>query len=88
MTTRLYIGNLPFTATSQDILDFFGPSARNVKLCTDRETGRPRGFGFIDYDGDLNEVLSSFDGADFGGRSLRVREADAKPQRRDERSSR
>jgi RNA recognition motif-containing protein len=81
MSARLYVGNLPFSATKEDILELFGPAARNVKLCTDRETGRPRGFGFVDYEGDLNEVLANFDGADFGGRTLRVREADAKPPR-------
>ena len=64
---KLYVGNLPFSATEDDIRQAFSQygSVSSVALINDRDTGQPRGFGFVEME----------DGADFGGRNLRVNEA-------------
>ncbi len=75
---KLYLGNLPFTATEDEVremLGAFGP-VHSVALPTDRDTGRPRGFGFAEMDDDgATKAIAGLDGTDFGGRSLRVNEA-------------
>jgi RNA recognition motif-containing protein len=72
---KLYIGNLPYRATETEIRELFetvGP-VEAVTLVTDRATGRPRGFRFVEMEGSIAEtVVGSFDGKDFGGRNLRV----------------
>lgn len=88
MTKSIYVGNLPFTATDSEVREVFAAHGNvvNVSLPTDRETGRPRGFGFVEMDdADADKAISALDGADFGGRSLRVNEArsrDDRPPRR------
>ena len=88
MTKSIYVGNLPFTADDGEVRDFFAAHGNvlNVSLPTDRETGRPRGFAFVEMeDADAEKAISALDGADFGGRSLRVNEArsrDDRPPRR------
>ncbi|MEE8336926.1 MAG: RNA-binding protein [Dehalococcoidia bacterium] len=88
MTKSIYVGNLPFTATDSEVREIFAAHGNvvNVSLPTDRETGRPRGFGFVEMDdADADKAISALDGADFGGRSLRVNEArsrDDRPPRR------
>ena len=80
---KLYIGNLPFTATEDELKDLFGQhgTVHSVALINDRETGRPRGFGFIEVeDGDLQGMISALDGKEMGGRALRVNEAQDKPR--------
>ena len=75
---KLYIGNLPFTATEDEIKELFGAhgTVHSVALINDRETGRPRGFGFIEMeDEEAGAAISALEGTDFGGRSLRVNEA-------------
>lgn len=83
--TTLYMGNLSYTATEAELrsfVEFAGLGVSRVKICTDRETGKSRGFGFVDVDGDdVQAALSALDGQDFAGRELRVREAEQKPQR-------
>jgi RNA recognition motif-containing protein len=80
MGTRLYVGNLPFSADEQQLRDLFAQNGRTVtevKLITDRETGRPRGFGFVEMassqDGD--GAIRDLNGMEFGGRALTVNEA-------------
>ena len=88
MTKSIYVGNLPCTATDSEVREVFAAHGNvvNVSLPTDRETGRPRGFGFVEMDdADADKAISALDGADFGGRSLRVNEArsrDDRPPRR------
>jgi RNA recognition motif-containing protein len=80
MGTRLYVGNLPFTTDEGQIRDLFAGSGRTVtevKLVTDRDTGRPRGFGFVEMGSreDADGAIRDLNGHDFGGRALTVNEA-------------
>ncbi len=78
---KLYIGNLPFSATDEEINELFGKhgTVHSVALITDRETGRPRGFGFIEMDDDAAEAaMSALNGYEMDGRALRVNEAEDK----------
>jgi RNA recognition motif-containing protein len=80
---KLYIGNLPFTATEDELKEVFGAhgTVHSVALINDRETGRPRGFGFIEMDdADIPGVIQALDGKEMGGRALRVNEAEDKPR--------
>ena len=75
MAKTIYVGNLPFSATEDEVRDLFSQhgTVQSVKLITDRETGRPRGFGFVEMeDADADKAISALDGADMGGRNLRV----------------
>ena len=85
MTERIYIGNLPFSSTEDDVRDLF-QSYGEVLSCalpTDRETGRPRGFGFIEMSNeDAAKAIDALDGQDFSGRQLRVNEAREREDRR------
>jgi RNA recognition motif-containing protein len=76
MTQKLYVGNLPFSATEDTIRDLFSQygTVHSVRLISDRDTGRPRGFGFVEMDG-AQEAIQALNGQDFGGRALRVNEA-------------
>ena len=76
MAQKLYVGNLPFKATESEVEELFGQYGKvlSVKLITDRETGRLRGFGFVEME-DASEAMSALDGHDLGGRNLRVNEA-------------
>ena len=80
MGSRLYVGNLPFTADDSQIRDLFSQGGRTVtevKLVTDRDTGRPRGFGFVEMGSseDADGAIRDLNGRDFGGRALTVNEA-------------
>ncbi len=80
---KLYIGNLPFTATEDELRQLFGQhgTVHSVALINDRETGRPRGFGFIEMDDDaISGVIQALDGKELGGRALRVNQAEDKPR--------
>ncbi len=81
---KIYVGNLPFTATEDDIRQLFGQhgEVNSVALIMDRETGRPRGFGFIEMDDSAaTAAISALDGHEMDGRNLRVNEAqDRKPR--------
>ena len=70
---RLYVGNVPFTSTDEDLRNFFGTvgTVTGVSIVTDRETGRARGFAFIDME-NAEEAIQKFNGVDFGGRKLVV----------------
>ena len=75
----VYIGNIPFQASENDIGDFFSQCGNvvGVRLVYDRETGRPRGFGFCEFDTEssMNNAIQQLNGADFNGRQLRVNAA-------------
>jgi RNA recognition motif-containing protein len=77
MGARLYVGNLPFDADEAALRKLFesgGRSVTDVKLVTDRTTGQPRGFGFVEMatEAEAQAAISELNGAEFGGRSLRV----------------
>lgn len=84
MIKRIYVGNLPFSATEQEVRDMFeahGP-VESVDIISDRETGRPRGFGFVQMeDAAAGDAIAALDGTSMGGRSLRVNEARPRRER-------
>jgi len=76
--TTLYVGNLPFSATGDEVRGAFEQCGKveSVKIINDRETGRPRGFAFVDMPGsDAQAALEKLNGFQMGGRTLRVNEA-------------
>jgi RNA recognition motif-containing protein len=76
--TKLYVGNLPFTATDEAVRTLFSThgAVEKISLITDRDTGRPRGFGFVEMsNADASRAMQALNGTDFEGRSLRVSEA-------------
>jgi RNA recognition motif-containing protein len=80
MGTRLYVGNLPFSADESAIRTLFSQNERQVeevKLITDRDTGRPRGFGFVEMGNseDADKAIRELNGYEMEGRSLTVNEA-------------
>lgn len=80
----IYVGNLPFTASEDEVRDLFGQygAVHSVKLITDRETGRPRGFGFVEMgDADAATAIQELNGKELGGRSLRINEAQPRSPR-------
>ena len=75
---RIYVGNLPFRTTTQELRDLFASygEVNDVVIPEDRETGRSRGFGFVDMDDDSGRgAIEALDGWDMDGRALRVNEA-------------
>ena len=84
MAKTLYVGNLPFSASEDDVRSLFTNYGEvvSVKLIMDRETGRPRGFGFVEMaDADMRTAMEALDGYDFMGRNLRVNEAQERAPR-------
>ncbi len=81
---RIYVGNLPFSATDDDVREMFASygTVASVHLVTDRDTGRPRGFGFVEMDSGADEAIAKLHQTDMGGRSLNVNEARPRPQSR------
>lgn len=78
MPKSIYVGNLPWSATEDEIHDLFAQygEVASVKLISDRETGRPRGFGFVEMeDAEAQKAIEALEGTEFGGRTLRVNEA-------------
>ncbi len=87
MSTDIYVGNLSFNVTEEELQALFGAygTVENVNLITDRETGRPRGFGFVEMASGGNEAIHALNGKEVGARNLTVNLA--KP-REDHRSRR
>jgi len=84
MSKRIYVGNLPFSASEDDIRDLFSQygEVSSVNLITDRETGRARGFGFVEMsEENAATAIQALDQKDFGGRNLQVNEARPRPPR-------
>ena len=76
--TKLYVGNLPFTATEDGVRALFAPhgTVEKVSLITDRDTGQARGFGFVEMsNADASRAMQALNGQDFEGRSLKINEA-------------
>ncbi|MDR3271270.1 MAG: RNA-binding protein [Peptococcaceae bacterium] len=81
MSNTLYVGNLPWNTTAEELNDFFGQYAPivNSRIITNRETGRSRGFGFIEIeDEDTARLVEEMNGKELGGRLLTVNEAKPK----------
>ncbi len=80
---KLYVGNLSFNATEAELRELFGQhgSVSSVNLITDRETGQPRGFGFVEMENGAVGAISALDGKEVGGRTLKVNEARAREDR-------
>jgi RNA recognition motif-containing protein len=81
---KLYVGNLPFSATDAVVNEMFSKhgTVHSVALINDRETGRPRGFGFVEMDDDAaTAAISALNGQDMDGRALKVNEAQDRPRR-------
>jgi len=84
MTKNIYVGNLPWSSTEEEVRAAFENYGEviSVKLINDRETGRPRGFGFVEMeDRGALEAIEALDGSDFGGRNIKVNEARPRPER-------
>ena len=79
MGSKLYVGNLPDSATEQDLADKFATfgTVLSVKLITDRDTGRSKGFGFIEMasEAEAQAAIDSLNGSDYDGRPMTVNEA-------------
>jgi RNA recognition motif-containing protein len=82
MSKKLYVGNLPFTSTEEELRELFGRhgTVDSVSVITDRETGRPRGFAFVEMaePSAATDAIRALDGTQLGGRSLKVNEAQDK----------
>ncbi|MCU7853483.1 MAG: RNA-binding protein [Candidatus Thiodiazotropha sp. (ex Monitilora ramsayi)] len=82
--TKLYVGNLPWSATEDDIRELFTDigEVQSANLILDRETRRSRGFAFVEMSqADAERAISQLNGKDFQGRDLRINEAQEKPRR-------
>jgi RNA recognition motif-containing protein len=82
MAKKIYVGNLPFSATEEDVRQLFEAhgTVHSVNIITDRDTGRPRGFGFVEMDdADAESAIGALDGVSMGGRNLQVNEARPRP---------
>lgn len=83
----IYIGNLPFSATEAQVRELFEQhgTVEVVRFITDRDTGRPRGFGFVEMDDDAaaQAAMDALNGTDMDGRALTVNEARPRPERRE-----
>lgn len=83
MSKKLYVGNLSFNTTEDELRNVFGAygEVHSVALITDRETGRLRGFGFVEMDDEgAKAAIQGIDGTEVGGRTLKVNEAQDKPR--------
>ena len=85
MAARLFVGNLNYTTTSAELEELFSQAGEVIEIAipNDRNTGRPRGFAFVEManDEEAAAVVEKFDGHDLGGRTLRVNEAEERPRK-------
>ena len=76
---KMYVGNIPFSTSDDELRDLFGDfgAVTDVHIPQDRESGRPRGFAFVTLDSKeaMDNAIKDLDGAEFGGRNLRINEA-------------
>lgn len=80
--TKIYVGNLPFSTSESEIRELFSQhgTVESVSLVTDRDTGKPRGFGFVEMSrADASRAIQNLNGKALGGRPLRVNEAQERP---------
>lgn len=83
---KLYVGNLSWNTSEDGLRDFFAAigDVQSAKIITDRDTGRSRGFGFVEMDAaDADRAINELNGQDLDGRQLRVNEAQERQPRRD-----
>lgn len=82
-TKNLYVGNLPFSTTQADLEQLFGQygTVTKAQVITDRETGRSRGFGFVEMSSGADEAVAAMNGAEYQGRRLTVNEARPREER-------
>src|SRR5438876_3107140 len=77
MGKKLYVGNLPFTTTDEALQEIFAQAGnvQSAKIITDRDTGRSKGFGFVEMSSDQEaaDAIQKFNGAEYGGRNMTVR---------------
>jgi RNA recognition motif-containing protein len=81
--TKLYVGNLPFSATEDAVRALFAAhgTVEKVSMINDRETGRPRGFGFVEMsNADASRAMQALNGKEMDGRALKINEAQDKPR--------
>lgn len=84
MAKRIYVGNLSYDSTEQSMRDLFEQygAVHSVKMIEDRETGRSRGFGFVEMDSEeADQAITALNGADLDGRALKVNEAKPRESR-------
>lgn len=83
MGNRLYVGNLPYSTTTDELKSIFGPDVTDAIVITDRESGQSKGFGFVTLatSETAEAAIEKFDGHDVGGRQLRVNEARERERR-------
>jgi len=86
MSSKLFVGGLSFSTTQEEVESLFAQAGQiqSVFLASDRDTGRSRGFAFVEYndDADALKAIEQFNGYELGGRALRVNAAEEKPARR------
>ena len=84
MSKKIYVGNLPFSASDDEVRTMFSEygTVESVNLITDRDTGRPRGFGFVEMADGADEAIQALHQKEMGGRRLNVNEARPQPRRR------
>jgi RNA recognition motif-containing protein len=77
VSKKIYVGNLPFSASDEEIRTMFSEfgTVESVALITDRDTGRPRGFGFVEMSSGADEAIRALNAKEMDGRSLKVNEA-------------
>lgn len=82
MVKKLYVGNLNFKTTEDEVQNLFSQygAVQSVNMINDRETGRPRGFCFVEME-DADKAIAELNGKEFGGRNLTVNEARAREER-------
>jgi cold-inducible RNA-binding protein len=82
---NLFVGNLPFGATEDALRDLFSPfgEVQQVRIMTDRDTGKSRGFAFVEMaqDDDAAKAIAALNGKDLNGRALTINEARPRPER-------
>lgn len=87
MGKKLYVGNLPFSATDQALVDAFSQcgTVDSARIIMDRESGRSKGFGFVEMstDEEAQAAINKFNGADYNGRPMTVNEAKPMAPRED-----
>jgi RNA recognition motif-containing protein len=83
MSKNLYVGNLSFTTTADDLREAFSEhgTVTRAQVVTDRETGRSRGFGFVEMTEGADQAIAALNGAQFQGRALTVNEAKPREDR-------
>ncbi len=83
MQVKLFVGNLPWSIGDAQLEDMFADqgTVQSARVITDRETGRSRGFGFVEIEtNDANAVINAVNGREFDGREIRVNRAEDKPR--------